>query len=485
MRAPLKSGGLGQLPPEILARKLSNLLSEGQINEVFEVTANYTEADLSQKRIMLHFIGLAHVYSGHLNKAKLNLLTAIKEGGENIGLIRDLACVYYQLGEIDLWRHTYKQLQQTLHEQDQMLSLESKVSSSLILAKFLEEEGQVAQALETFENCLAQSRTHKYSSEIYLQCLCQVVRLKSQFKSGPNLGALYSELISQRPQNLSVDLKTEWQHALMLAEISLIGVGHAWARVIDILESPMVACADRRLIFFDFVEELLVRGLALPTGLENHIPNMEGADLFEREVYRLAFEPQAKRSIAELSGLAAELSWAGYLRLLILYMAVEQNANKSDELQNKIQLILGAVSLESRPFWLNRMRPFLPNKELKLEYSPRHRILIYKGKRIDLSRKRGMMIVLESLATQSRWSVESMIERVWATDYSPEHYHRLRMTVHRLNQLIFEITAYQKSIEINSDTVCLTPSVNLSLNDQDLPPPNPLSGVSSILLGEI
>ena len=61
--------------------------------------------------------------------------------------------------------------------------------------------------------------------------------------------------------------------------------------------------------------------------------------------------------------------------------------------------------------------------------------------------------------------MDEAIALLWQSDFSPEHYHRLRMGVHRLNSLINKVTGLGKVIEVDSQTVRLRPEVRLRLVD--------------------
>ncbi len=66
--------------------------------------------------------------------------------------------------------------------------------------------------------------------------------------------------------------------------------------------------------------------------------------------------------------------------------------------------------------------------------------------------------------------MDEAIKLLWQTEFSPEHYHRLRMSVHRLNTLIHETTGFGKVVEVDSQTVRLRPEVRLRAapTDEDL-----------------
>lgn len=59
-------------------------------------------------------------------------------------------------------------------------------------------------------------------------------------------------------------------------------------------------------------------------------------------------------------------------------------------------------------------------------------------------------------------SIDEAIRKLWGVDFSPEHYHRLRMIVHRLNRLIHEGTSLGKVIEVDSQSVRLKPGFKVT-----------------------
>jgi hypothetical protein len=248
----------------------------------------------------------------------------------------------------------------------------------------------------------------------------------------------------------------------MLAEICLVGINHAWARAQTLLEDNSLLESDRRLIYFDFLEEMLIRGECITDGMRSFQQLCLHANSFETEISVLAFNPESARDLAELSGLASVLSWSCYLRILILYFGRTQEGILIDELRNKINLILSSLpSAEAKGFSLNRMKPYLGAGDLVINFSREARTVIFQNKEVDLSRKKGMLILLDVMTDESEKSVDEMIRLLWSCDYSPENYHRLRMTVHRLNQILYDLTAIPKVFEISADRLTLKPSVIL------------------------
>jgi len=61
-------------------------------------------------------------------------------------------------------------------------------------------------------------------------------------------------------KNTSTYTYIEIQHALMLAEISLLGLLHAQNRLLEMLNNSKISIMDKNLLLYDFLEEALIRG---------------------------------------------------------------------------------------------------------------------------------------------------------------------------------------------------------------------------------
>lgn len=410
------------------------------------------------KRVMLHTKGLVLIQTGRLSESRACFTEALGLG-ENVGLWRDYACLCYQEANMKEWRRAYKKLAEALKNYENKIGFLSWLQSSNVLAKFHEEEGQIERALSVYEGLLKEIR-ERDEIELVPLCLSQILRLRALFTQVEGLGSLYTELISLHEDQTSADLQFEVHHSLMLAEMALIGPDHAWLRVQSSLKNEALSGADKRLIFYDFIEEMLLREADLPATCFQWQTKLKGQDPFEQEIHCLAFYPEKRKDFLELTRMAPRLSWASYLRLLILYFRMAETPDKAAEVKNKIHLILDAVESESRPFWIQRMKPPMEENRIVLEFEPERRIIQFENKQLDLSRKKGMLALLNLLSEGQEQSVEKVIECIWNSPYSPEYYHRLRMTAHRLNQLLFDLTAVSKIVEVNSDQVCLRPSVN-------------------------
>ena len=456
---------------EDFKQQVISLLADFNCPAALLAIENFKPTTPLEQRCQEHFMGKTYLMMGAYRKAKSLLLNCEQQFGENIGITLDLAVCYYHLSEIDLWRETYQILQKKLESLHGQLSLSAEHDVRVLIGKFLEEDARIDQAFQLYENALQDYRNNKKEKDaMYFEYICQLTRLNAMFYKVDVLGPLYTELLSLNLKKFSKSLAFEIEHALMLAEVNLVGSDHAWERVQHALQDMNVQLNDKRLIFFDFIEEQLIRKKIVPQERLNFFDqalpeNHEEEWLFEDEVYSLAFDHKRKRSLMEVSRMAAVLPLSSYIRLLILHLSQEKSSEHIQELKNKINLLLGSLEPQSRIYWQNRMKPFMQLQDLVLKFSSQSRTISFQNKSLDLSRKKSMVNLLTLLSQNSPLPVDDAIHSLWESSFTPEHYHRLRMTAHRLNQLLFTLTANPKVIEISADAITLNGPIALNSTD--------------------
>ena len=418
-------------------------------------------------RIRLNHLGAIAEIKDQYSLAEKYYLEA-NQKGENIRILRDLTYLYYSTGKIAEGKQTLQLLKERLDLHREKLSLSTLSHSEILVAKTYEEDGFIFSALEIYERIYREVKSNM-SHDLFYICLPQMLRLKAHFGLSHDLGMIYTELLTLRPALIPTSAKIEIQHSLMLAEMALVGPEHAWARVELAFHTANIPQSDLRLIFYDFVEEQLARNMKLPAAAEAMSRQLTGLDLYEQELHKLAFVGVGTGDIARLHQLAGEMSWACYMRLLSLYALHFSQTPMEPELRNKMNLLLLSVEPSSRVFWLNRSRPLAQREITRIHFDRTARRLNYGGRSVDLAKKRSVVALIETLLAHSRLPIESVLQEVWKTDYSPESYHRLRMTVHRLNQVIFQLTAIPKAIEVSADSVSLRSTFEIQLFFRDGP----------------
>lgn len=418
--------------------------------------------EISQQRIMLHLRSQIQIQLGDLDGAKSNLLRAERYFGENVAVLRDLACVYYQTGEMVQWLQYVEQLKGRLALHRDRLSAQTKVQCKVTLGKFLEELGRVAEASDLYHEA-EQSAEAEGRSDLVRLALIQRLRVEALFTRGPDLSRLYTWLLAIPKDEITFDLYVEREHSLMLAEIELIGPQHGWLRVAALMSHSQLTDADQRLLVSDFLMEAMTKHLPVTEEALALAPLLEDGDAYEREIGEISRQQQTKTGdLARLNTLIPELSWGCYLRLLTLHHQTCEGANLKTEIARKLALILGDLPPSSRFYWMRRVQPQVLTLESKLLFDVRHHVVSYQGKQLDLSKKRTLCGLLEQLSISPSLDVDTLIRRLWQSEFSPEHLHRLRMSARRLNELLFELSAIPRVIEMTSDRVSVKGSVSVT-----------------------
>lgn len=438
--------------------------------ELSEVEAYYesfvprTDFDF---RVRANHLGQVAAVKGQFPEAERFYLTAL-EHGENLRVLRDLTDLYYVTGRFSDGKRMLSLLKEKLALHRDKLSLPTICNAEILVAKTLEEDGFIFSALEIYERLYREIKK-TMSHELFYFCLPQMLRLKAHFGLNHDLGIIYTELLTLKSTLIPASSKIEVQHSLMLAELALVGPEHAWARVelaFQVAKTPM---SDRRLIFYDFVEEQLLKNMKLPASAEALAHQLIGHDLYEQELHKLAFTGIGSADLVHLHHLASEMSWACHMRLMSLYALYFAQTPTEPEIRNKMNLMLLSIEPSSRVFWLNRSRPLAQREITRIHFDRNARKLNFGDRSIDLAKKRSVVALVETLLINSQLPIESVLQEVWKAEYSPESYHRLRMTVHRLNQVIFQLTAIPKAIEVSADSVGLRSAFEIQLLLRDGP----------------
>lgn len=432
-----------------------------RLEEAAEKLAALKPQSESEHRAYAHFLALLEMQRGQYAAAKTRMQAALDTYGENANLLLDLVICQYHLRDMLGFRDNLARLETVLAEKEALLSARTLTACELTVGKLLEEEGRLTPAVKLYDRALKRAEKPSHRT----RALIQKARWHALYSPNPELSVYYRELISVPPTGMTRDLRIELEHSLMLVELRLIGSDHAWQRVSRLAAD--VPAVDQRLLVFDYIEGVLSQDLDLNSAVLGKVNEFDDLDPFEeflRKVVKGSLEPAAL--IRDLTLLATQLSWSSYLRLLCIAANREVGAGVRQELHRKIQLIVCSLDSESQALWGRRLKEAMQNPEVKIDFSGRRRTLQIHGKTVDLSKKKIGLQLLEGLLANSSMSVDDAIHLLWQCPFSPEHYHRLRMSVHRLNTLIHEATGIGKIVEVDSQFVRLRPEVRLRTSDE-------------------
>ena len=247
----------------------------------------------------------------------------------------------------------------------------------------------------------------------------------------------------------------------MVAELVLIGPRHALVRASKIIKDPNISELDKRLFYFDFIEECLMNGYALPEQFKEWGKALlSGAQLYEQEVYDLAFNE--KNGLDHYNGLAKKLPLASYLRILILKLSqLSLGSEDKKELRKKLNLMISSLGEKDRNFWFRKIESIEMGLEVDLLLNERTKNIMFQRRQLDLSRKNISFQILQLLGQRATWDVEAVIESIWQSNYSIEHLNRLRMSVRRTNQLLCSLTENEKCIDLSGNSLSLKPNIKI------------------------
>lgn len=435
---------------------INGLIYNGKLEEARQTLKSVLATTNAEKRTKSHLLATITFRGGDIPKAYEEMQQALDQYGENVNLLRDILVCQYHMQDMQGFRSGLNRLEILLLENEHQLSVRSLYESESMVGKFLEEEARLAPAAVFYERALARVKEPHHR----LRVLIQKARWQALYEPTQELSSYYRELISYPREKLTIDLNIELEHSLMLIELRLVGSDHAWQRIERLGNS--ISEIDQRLLIFDFIEGILGLDVAPSKAVLEAAERFKDLDPFESFIKKIVNRQLDQQGLLhELTVLSTKLSWASYLRLLCVSANLEEMPAVKSELHRKIQLIVRALDPRSQALWTQRLKQSLQTPEIRMDFSSRNRSVTIQGKVVDLSKKKIGLLLIERLVLKNTMTVDEAIELLWQSSFSPEHYHRLRMSIHRLNTLIHETVGLGKVIEVDAQTVRLRPEVRL------------------------
>ncbi len=439
--------------------ELKNLILNHQLDLALSQLNEWTPEGRVDERIKLHFQALVQIQKGEFQSARRVLIDARARFGDNLGLLRELMICHYHLQEMDEFRELFNELEDLWIKLRPQLSDQTCFEVAIALGKICEEEARLAPAQIYYDEALL----YAHSAVQRVRVLVQKGRWLALHDPNEKLGAIYRELISMPKTRLSEDLTIEREHSLMMIEMQLIGRNHAWMRIERLLSE--LDATDARLMVFDFLELSLAKGDPIAPSVLKLAGEFKDLDPFEQFIRdHLHDSLEENQRLSKLADLASQISWSCHLRLLCLSANSATDKSLKDGYLKNIDLVLSALDEKSQFIWKQQLNEILQSPETAVELNVGKSEVVISGKLIELKKKKSAAILLEALAQNAILSVDDAIKNLWGCDFSPEHYHRLRMTIHRLNTLVNEQTGTGKIIEVDAEKVQIRSGVRLSLN---------------------
>ena len=296
------------------------LAEAGQHKKAFKLIENYQPQSSVEARILGH--GQAEVFMllGQTKEALDLLLETRQKHGEHISLLTDIALCYYALSDFKNWKIAFEDLKRAYEAHKDLLAFERRSMAELNLARFYEEEGEVAVAADLYLKLMREMEERQDVARFF-RVMSQAMRVMSTFKMSNMLATTYRRMISVGKIDVSFHASIDVQHALLLSELTLVGPQNAGARLLEILRTDGVILYDKQLLYFNFLEECLVQGHAISEKLVPFATLFKDLNPFEKEIHRLAIDRCSDVKLVELDRLTLELPTACYLRVIGAYLS--------------------------------------------------------------------------------------------------------------------------------------------------------------------
>lgn len=405
-------------------RDAQSFLSAYKIDEARKLLLSLHSSNSHQERMRLHYLARTEMRAGRLNQA-LKILDEALTHGSYIGLHADRVSCLYHAGPRSAYRRALELFRAELDSCRKILSAGSRFRADDLLAKCLEEEGEIATSLKIFGS-LRETLTDSELTEKTL-LTAQLLRLRATF--GGDVASEYRELITLEKTSSELYQEFEVQHALMLAEFSLSGPLKARKRLMSIVATAPPQ--DRKLVCFDFLEMSLRAGAPANDDIREMIADQD----------LNAYEQALLGPLDEVEpGWSRDMSFACYLRLLTLI--------RNDEAKREVEILLASLSAASRTLWRQMLHKDEPSS-FALEGST----LTFNGRQVSLAKKVTALKLLGILLQQKTVTLEQLAQELWQADYDHTYYNRLRVLTQRTDALLKEISGRSGLLKFNQDGI--------------------------------
>lgn len=433
----------------MITKDFFHLLQMGELEKASQVLESLQIEGPHKERIRAHYRGQLYIYQNQMTEALLVLTEALERYGENIALQIDILNCYYHLGNSHLWRLSLLKVEKTLREVGALLSQGRRIHYTLWIGKHLEEDGQVAKALNLYREL---NRLKNLSARQNLMIHVQLLRLSSLFHLMADLPMLYKTATSANDKELLPEDQAEWRMAVILAETQLFGKDLGLARLNSFLSDVSVNQRNKEFALADFVDATQATHQTIP---ETHfsVPIPEGTDPFEK----LIFESYKKGTlaVATFETEAHKLGWANRLRLLIRVHNSTQDKALRSQLLSKFNFCLELLDRESRKLWQHLLKTSLLLEEQSILFSLRGKDILVQGQPLKTGPYDVVLLLLQLLNEKPAWETSEICEKIWRAPADALLLDRLRVTVRRLNVEVFEKTGIARLIAVTKSRVVL------------------------------
>lgn len=392
---------------------------------------------------------------GHFERAAEEALEALKLHGSHVGLRADLAVCFYRIGNLHKWRLSLQELAQEFQLCRNQLSMESRLRTALILAKFYEEIGEIALAIHQLEQEIATMENLGVKDEIQLKILANFLRIQSLV--GLSLGQSQVRRDLELSKHLCSDsTQVELEHSLMLHDLELVGPSAAQNRLLSLIANQKLDSYDTELFLYDYIEACLTFGHTNFLKQVSQLLNIPTSSDFGHILKSWLQQPSVNHWVWPVN--TNQLTASEFIRLSSLFLA-HASSEKSTELRTQLAYQLFDLSEESQAIWKRRKK--VSSKKSIMTLDDVSKTLLHQDKRLSFKNKPVAFQFLSLLKLRPQWPTDTFCRHMFSLDLSEDQYTRIRVMVHRMNKNIADEFQLEKIIHLNQQTITLNENVQI------------------------
>ncbi|MGZ3693063.1 MAG: hypothetical protein ACXWQO_02430 [Bdellovibrionota bacterium] len=410
----------------------------------------------SAARTNAHKQGKLLLRDGSYSEAVSSFEQTVQLHGSHVGLRSDLAFAAYLAGDIGSFRRFVSGLEAEFALASPSLNEKSRILTLISLAKFQEELGRVAAALENIDSALSQLAP---GHELELSVKAQKLRLFASFGREGEVAALYRDCltVSENKPNQFF----ECFHALLLAEARLLGFSAAMARLQDLAKRSDLFPSALRLCAMDLLEIALeTKNISGQCEILDLLPKLPGdaPDPYELELLRLAEGalPVSDEIFLQWSRIASPMS---HLRLLGLESR-RYNGNTT-QARARLALLLEGFDHRTRQFLQLKWRDSLQSEQILELVVNEKSLSIQCGERtLRFSPRAQPWDILKVFVNSESMSPEALLQRLGKRESETE-LEGLRINLLRLNKKLAALAGVDWIFRYGKNGVQKNPKVKL------------------------
>lgn len=372
--------------------------------------------------------------------------------GSHILLLGDLIACYFLLGRHAECAYFITKYQQELLQAKPLLNPQTSVKALIFLGKLLEEQGDVAAAVEAYEQGINLSTEF---SETILLGRTQILRIQATYKMKKNLELVYQYCLQAKAS--SKNLFFEIEHALIMAELHIFDLETALIRAKELFMSPEILEADRRLVFFDLLEASLQLQIKIPQALVDlsAVLRADEFDSFEMTLWKLAWENSFQLNYAELNKLAQTVTPMSLIRLHRLALLQEITGQEKKQINQRFLFLLKTVSHKSFLLLSKEWRQEISAEDqIFVVHAEQGRIALEKNE-ITVKPQSQLLKILSFFSSSKTHALEDFVREIFEQDLNESSHERSRKAISRCNTELSFLTGEHKAFTVTKTEIAL------------------------------